>query len=57
MNHEGLPEIFYKVTADYEMLRFKWDRNDDWNIILPVPLTDEISRRTPTNSVALGENL
>ena len=57
MNYEGLPEMFYKVTADYEMLRFEWDRNEDWNIIPPVPLTNEISRRTPTNCVALGEDL
>ena len=57
MNDEGLPEIFYKVTTDYEMLRFEWDRNDDWNIIPIVPLTNKISRRTPANCVALGEDL
>ena len=57
MNDEGLPEIFYKVTTDYEMLRFEWDRNDDWNIIPIVPLTNKISRRTPANCIALGEDL
>ena len=56
MNDEGLPEIFYKVTADYEMLRENWDIND-WNIIPHVPLTNKISRRTLTNSVVLGEDL
>ena len=55
MNDEGLPEIFYKVTADYEMLRFEWDRNEDSNVAFPVPLTNEISRRTPANDVALRE--
>ena len=57
MNDEGLPEIFYKVTTDYEMLRFEWDRNDDWNTIPIVPLTNKISRRTPANCIALGEDL
>jgi hypothetical protein len=57
MNHEGLPEIFYNITADYEMLRFKWDINDDWNIIPTVPLINKISRITPTNCIALGEDL
>ena len=37
-NHEGLPEMFYKVTADYEMLRQKWDINQYWNIIPPCPV-------------------
>jgi hypothetical protein len=57
LNDEGLPEIFYKVTADYEMLRFKWDENDDWNITPSIPLINKISRRTPANCVALGEDL
>lgn len=57
MNHEGLPEMFYKVTADYEMLRQKWDTNEYWNIIPIVPLTNQISRRTPANCIALGEDL
>ena len=57
MNDEGLPEIFYKVTTDYEMLRFEWDRNEDWNTIPIVPLTNKISRRTPANCIALGEDL
>jgi len=57
MNDEGLPEIFYKVTTDYEMLRFEWDRNDDWNTIPIVPLTNKISRRTPANWIVLREVL
>lgn len=57
MNREGLPEIFYKVTADYEMLRLKWEPNEDWNFIPTVPLINKISRRAPTNSVVLGEDL
>ena len=57
MNDEGLPEIFYKVTADYEMLRFNWDANDDWNTIPFVPLLNKISRITPANCIALGEDL
>ena len=57
MNHEGLPEIFYKVTADYEMVKVKHDRNEDWSIIPPEPLISKISSRTPTNSVTLGEDL
>jgi len=57
MNLEGLPEIFYKVTADYEMVKVRHDRNEDWCIIPPVPLIDKIKLRTPANCVALGEDL
>src|SRR6476659_9270282 len=57
MNHEGLPEIFYKVTADYEMVKVRHDRNEYWCIIPPVPLIDKIKMRTPANCVALGEDL
>jgi len=51
------PEIIYKITTDYEMLRFEWDRNDDCNTIPIVPLTNKMSRRTPANCIALGEVL
>lgn len=56
MNREGLPKIYYKIVADYEMLRFKWDM-EDWNAIPVVPLINMINQFAPVNGVSIGEDL
>jgi hypothetical protein len=59
MNHEGFPEIFYKITADYEIdpLNMNRGNNWNWNITPSIPLIDLISRRIPSDAVGVGQDL
>jgi two-component system, OmpR family, response regulator ChvI len=57
MNHEGFPEISYRISVDYDIVRSFSEINENWNIIPTDSLSEQIIERTSPNAIGIGADL
>lgn len=57
LGSKGLPEISYRVTADYGEVFLHTQISESTEFAFTVPLICRIGRKMPTNTVVLGEDL